>query len=144
MAKNCKTCLNELIPLCAAQYGMSKECEAWQPKKVMEKPEVRAEVVKIQGGVDAGKFYVALLVNDKHFDTWGSTNELTEAEAKLIADRINTDPAEIEARVRRELAIKIKGLMIFSYTRYDEWGHDIGSESFDRDKVLAIIEGDSK
>ena len=45
MAKNCKTCLNELIPLCAAQYGMSKECEAWQPKKVMEKPEARAEVV---------------------------------------------------------------------------------------------------
>ena len=67
-----------------------------------KKPEVRAEVVKIQGGVDAGKFYVALLVNDKHFDTWGSTNELTEAEAKLIADRINTDPAEIEARVRKE------------------------------------------
>ena len=106
-----------------------------------KKPEVRAEVVKIQGGVDAGKFYVALLVNDKHFDTWGSTNELTEAEAKLIADHINADPAEIEARVRKELAIKIKGLMIFSYTRYDEWGHDIGSESFDRDKVLAIIEG---
>ena len=27
MAKNCKTCLNELIPQCAGQYGMSDEEE---------------------------------------------------------------------------------------------------------------------
>ena len=65
----------------------------------MEKPEVGARV---------GDYDPTYVVVQGLNRTFGSIKFDTEAEAKLIAGRINTDPAEIEARVRKELARKMK------------------------------------
>ena len=94
-------------------------------------------------------YWVSCDVGDVHF-TAGMN---TEQQARLIADRINTDPAEIEARVRKELAEKVR---FFLNTKHDkekikynaeqDWHRVILNDQLKeiRAEVLAIIEGDSK
>ena len=106
----------------------------------MEMPEVKATWGK--HNECNFPYWVSCDVGDVHF-TAGMN---TEQQARLIADRINTDPAEIEARLRRKLWEEVSRLELVPDNTAGYTGPTMRARYDERTlkAVLEIMEGDSK
>ena len=110
----------------------------------MEKPEVRAEVKRYYEELAPENYQVEVFIVGTGWQK--NLTCLTEVNSKLIADHINADPAEIEARLRRKLWEEVSRLELVPDNTAGYTGPTMRARYDERTlkAVLEIMEGDSK
>ena len=69
---------------------------------------VRAEFFVDPKREDSHRYIITIVIGDGY---WQRMRDLTKAEALLIAERINSDPAEIAEKAKKEERERIEGII---------------------------------